>query len=46
MGIEDAELLSQMLRFGQKEQYYIFDYFVRDNKMLIEVYLKTTNHSC
>ena len=46
MGIEDAELLSQMLRFGQKEQTSpILDYFVRDNKMLIEVYLKTTDHS-
>ncbi|MDR7076754.1 RND superfamily putative drug exporter [Neobacillus niacini] len=46
MGIEDPELLSQMLRFGQKEQTApILDYFVRDNKMLIEVYLMTTDHS-
>ena len=31
---------------GQKEQIApILDYFVRDNKMLIDVYLKTTDHS-
>ncbi|MEH7011880.1 MMPL family transporter [Neobacillus niacini] len=45
-GIQDEEILSQLLRFGQKEQTApILDYFVRDNKMLIEVYLKTTDHS-
>ena len=45
-GIEDAAILSQMLRFGQKEQTApILNYFVRDNKMLIDVYLKTKDHS-
>lgn len=45
-GIQDEEKLSQLLRFGQKEQTApILDYFVRDNKMLIEVYLKTNDHS-
>lgn len=41
-GIQDAELLSQMLLFGEKQQISpIQEYFIRDNKMLIEVYLKT-----
>ena len=45
-GIKDAEMLSQLLQFGQKEQTApILDYFVRDNKMLIEVYLNTDDHS-
>ncbi|WP_419953994.1 MMPL family transporter [Neobacillus niacini] len=45
-GIQDEEKLSQLLRFGQKEQTApILDYFVRDNKMLIEVYLNTNDHS-
>jgi putative drug exporter of the RND superfamily len=45
-GIQDEEMLSQLLRFGQKEQIApILDYFVRDNKMLIEVYLNTNDHS-
>ncbi|KGM45480.1 MMPL family transporter [Neobacillus niacini] len=44
--IQDEEKLSQLLRFGQKEQTApILDYFVRDNKMLIEVYLNTNDHS-
>jgi putative drug exporter of the RND superfamily len=45
-GIQDEKALSQLLVFGQKEQTTpILDYFVRENKMLIEVYLKTTDHS-
>jgi putative drug exporter of the RND superfamily len=45
-GIKDAEMLSQLLQFGQKEKTApILDYFVRDNKMLIEVYLHTDDHS-
>jgi putative drug exporter of the RND superfamily len=45
-GIQDEEMLSQLLQFGQKEQTApILDYFVRDNKMLIEVYLNTNDHS-
>ncbi|MBY0144946.1 MMPL family transporter [Neobacillus niacini] len=45
-GIKDEKVLSQTLSFGPKEQTApILDYFIRDNKMLIEVYLKTTDHS-
>jgi putative drug exporter of the RND superfamily len=45
-GIQNEEMLSQLLRFGQKEQTApILDYFIRDNKMLIEVYLNTNDHS-
>lgn len=45
-GIKDEEMLSQLLRFGKKEQTApILDYFVRENKMLIEVYLNTSEHS-
>jgi putative drug exporter of the RND superfamily len=45
-GIEDEALLSQMLLFGEKKQTSaILDYFIRDNKMLIEVYLKTGDQS-
>jgi putative drug exporter of the RND superfamily len=39
-------MLSQLLMFGQKDQTApILDYFVRENKMLIEVYLNTNDHS-
>ncbi|MFB3162958.1 MMPL family transporter [Neobacillus sp. 179-J 1A1 HS] len=45
-GIEEEERLSQLLQFGPKEQTApILDYFVRDNKMLVEVYLNTNDHS-
>ncbi|MFP7295634.1 MMPL family transporter [Neobacillus niacini] len=45
-GIKDEKALSQMLAFGPREQTGpILDYFVRNNKMLIEVYLKTQDHS-
>ncbi|MEH7179644.1 MMPL family transporter [Neobacillus vireti] len=45
-GVDDTSILSQLLRFGPKEQTApILDYFVRDNKMLVDVYLKTTDHS-
>jgi putative drug exporter of the RND superfamily len=45
-GIQEEETLSQLLQFGQKQQTApILDYFIRDNKMLIEVYLKTSDHS-
>ncbi|MEH7113724.1 MMPL family transporter [Neobacillus niacini] len=45
-GIQDEEQLSQLLLLGQKEQTApILDYFVRNNKMLINVYLNTTDHS-
>ncbi|NYE05685.1 RND superfamily putative drug exporter [Bacillus niacini] len=45
-GIEEEEMLSQLLQFGPKEQTApILDYFVRDNKMLVEVYLNTNDHS-
>jgi putative drug exporter of the RND superfamily len=40
-GIEDAGLLSQLLLFGDKRQTApIQSYFVRNNRILIEVYLK------
>lgn len=45
-GIQDEEMLSQLLLYGQKDQTApILDYFVRDNKMLIEIYLNTNDHS-
>jgi putative drug exporter of the RND superfamily len=45
-GIDNEELLSQLLTYGEEEQTApILDYFIRDNKMLIEVYLNTTEHS-
>ena len=45
-GIDNEELLSQLLTYGEKEQVTpILDYFIRDNKMLIEVYLNTAEHS-
>ncbi|MFS0779123.1 MMPL family transporter [Neobacillus sp. 3P2-tot-E-2] len=45
-GIQNEEMLSQLLQFGQKEQTApILDYFIRDNKMLIEVYLNSDDHS-
>jgi putative drug exporter of the RND superfamily len=45
-GIEEEERLSQLLQFGPKEQTGpILNYFVRDNKMLVEVYLNTNDHS-
>ncbi|MFJ5759944.1 MMPL family transporter [Neobacillus sp. NPDC093182] len=45
-GIQDEEMLSQLLLFGQKDQTApILDYFVRDNNMLIEIYLNTNDHS-
>lgn len=45
-GIQDEEMLSQLLLFGQEDQTSpILDYFVRDNKMLIEIYLNTNDHS-
>lgn len=45
-GILEVKALSQLLQFGPKEQTApLFNYFIRDNKMLVEVYLKTTDHS-
>ncbi|MDF2856700.1 MAG: MmpL family transporter [Neobacillus sp.] len=45
-GIDNEELLSQLLTYGEEDQTApILDYFIRDNKMLIEVYLNTTEHS-
>ncbi len=45
-GIQDGEQLSQLLLLGPKEQTApILDYFVRNNKMLIDVYLNTSDHS-
>ncbi|WHY01918.1 MMPL family transporter [Neobacillus sp. DY30] len=45
-GIQDVEMLSQLLLFGQREQTApILDYFVQGNKMLIEVFLNTNDHS-
>lgn len=45
-GIQDAELLSQMLLFGDEQQTApIKEYFIRGNKILIEVYLKTDEDS-
>nr|WP_263328478.1 MMPL family transporter [Neobacillus sp. Marseille-Q6967] len=40
-GIDDEELLSQFLEFGEEEQIGpILQYYVREDKMMIEVYLK------
>lgn len=45
-GIQNPKLLSQLLSFGEKQQTApILDYFIRDNKMLIEVFLNTKEHS-
>lgn len=45
-GINNVEQLSQFLTSGNKTQTApITDYFIRENKMLLEVYLKTGEHS-
>jgi putative drug exporter of the RND superfamily len=45
-GIDNAELLSQLLTYGEEEQIApILDYFISENKMLIEVYLNSEEHS-
>ena len=45
-GAQNAEQLSQMLKFGAKEKIApVLDYFIRGNKMLLEVYLNTSEHS-
>jgi RND superfamily putative drug exporter len=46
IGIKDDRQLYQMLTHGDKKILApIMNYFIRDNKMLIEVYLKTGVHS-
>lgn len=45
-GIEDTGQLNQFLSYGDKEKVTsILNYYIRDNKMLLEVFLKTNNHS-
>ncbi|MFJ7727952.1 MMPL family transporter [Neobacillus sp. NPDC097160] len=45
-GIKDYEQLYQLLNNGDKTMTApITDYFIRDNQMLLEVYLKTGEHS-
>ncbi|MEH7501807.1 MMPL family transporter [Neobacillus drentensis] len=45
-GIKDDDQLYQMLTYGNKAKVApIINYFIRDNKMLLEVYLKTGEHS-
>jgi putative drug exporter of the RND superfamily len=45
-GIKDDEQLSQFLTFGNENQTApINDYFIRENKMLLEIFLKTGEHS-
>jgi RND superfamily putative drug exporter len=41
-GIEDSHKLSQFLTYGKKQKTApLTGYFIKDNKMLVEVYLKT-----
>ncbi|MFL6558470.1 MAG: MMPL family transporter, partial [Bacillus sp. (in: firmicutes)] len=45
-GLKDENQLYQALTNGKKTKIApIIDYFIRDNKMLLEVYLKTGEHS-
>ncbi|WP_223593052.1 MMPL family transporter [Neobacillus bataviensis] len=45
-GINDSDQLLQFLTNGDKSKVApIIDYFIKDNKMLFEVYLKTSEHS-
>ncbi|MEH7335719.1 MMPL family transporter [Neobacillus drentensis] len=45
-GINDSDQLLQFLTTGDKSKVApIIDYFIKDNKMLLEVYLKTSEHS-
>ncbi|MDN3018824.1 MMPL family transporter [Paenibacillus sp. BSR1-1] len=45
-GINDSDQLLQFLTTGDKSKVApIIDYFIKDNKMLFEVYLKTSEHS-
>ncbi|MCH6268283.1 MMPL family transporter [Neobacillus citreus] len=45
-GIKNAAQFQQLLLYGEMSKLTpVFDHFVRENKMLIEVYLKTGEHS-
>jgi RND superfamily putative drug exporter len=45
-GTQDPEQLNQLFTYGDKQKTApILDYFIRDNKMLVEVFLKTKEHS-
>ncbi|WP_307405364.1 MMPL family transporter [Neobacillus ginsengisoli] len=45
-GVSDGAQLFNLLKFGDlKKVSPIVDYFIGDNKMLVEVYLKTSEHS-
>ena len=45
-GLKDVQQLYQLLTYGDKTKTApITDYFIRDNKMLLEVFLKTGEHS-
>ncbi|MEH7072512.1 MMPL family transporter [Neobacillus drentensis] len=45
-GLKDVNQLYQVLTYGNKTNLSpVIDYFIRDNKMLLEVYLKTEEHS-
>lgn len=46
LGVKDGGQLSEMLTYGDKAKLApILDHFIRNNKMLLEVYLKTDEHS-
>ncbi|MFF2450701.1 MMPL family transporter [Neobacillus sp. NPDC058068] len=45
-GAKDGEQLLQLFTYGDKAKLApVTDYFIRENKMLLEVYLKTGEHS-
>ncbi|WP_066068152.1 MMPL family transporter [Neobacillus soli] len=45
-GIKDVEQLHQLFTLGDKSKVApVIDHFIRENKMLLEVYLKTDEHS-
>ncbi|MBT2737424.1 MMPL family transporter [Bacillus sp. ISL-7] len=45
-GLQDVDQLYQVLTIGKNAKMApIYDYYIRDNKLLIEVYLKTGEHS-
>lgn len=45
-GINDSDKLYQFLKYGDKQKAApVLAYFTRDNKMLVDVFLKTKDHS-
>jgi putative drug exporter of the RND superfamily len=46
LGVNETDQFGQLLNFGDKAQLTpVLDHFVRDDKMLVEVYLKTNGHT-